>query len=132
MPKIIIQAMTMAGKIVENAKWEVEFPAGLQEGQTVSFNLPIKDPALIGYVGKMQSLDCVIDKEDGGYSVALTCPVRRIRHMVNTKTGTVDTLAIAVPINRLVEGVLTYLLSPSKCDPRFVQAVRGQQAASQP
>lgn len=114
----------MSGKIVEGARWVVDLP-WIQEGHMVSLNLPIKDPALIGYVGKQGSLDCVIDREDDVYNVSLSCRVSRLRHMVNTSTGTTESLAYVTPTNRLVEGVLTYLLQPRACNSKFVTAVRG-------
>lgn len=121
---LIIQAAAMSGKMVEGARWLVDLP-WIQEGHTVSLNIPVKDPALIGYVGRQNSLDCVVDKEDGKYSISLSCKVVRIRHMVSTAAGTTESLAIVSPVNRLAEGVLTYVLTPAKCDPRFVAAVRG-------
>jgi hypothetical protein len=133
MPKLLIQAVTFAGKMIENGKWEVEFPAGLQQDQTISLNLPIKDPALIRYLGKTQSMNCVIDKEDDDrYMVAVACKILRIRHMINTTTKTTESMAMATPEDRTCESVLLYLLAPSKCDPRFIAIVRGQQPAPPP
>ena len=125
MPKLLIQVVDISGSIIENGKWEVEFPAGLQTEQTISVNLPIKDPALIGYIGKLRSLNCVVDKEEDQYMVAVACTVMRIRHMVNTTNKTVESMAIVAPSDRTCECVVRYLLTPTKCDPRFVRIVRG-------
>jgi len=126
MARLIVQATTIAGKMIDVAKWDVEPPPGLQEGQIMSINLKIKDPALIKYIGKQQSLDCAIDKDKDGFYISMACKVARIRHMVNTNDGTVDSLAIIIPVNRVVEASMLYILNPSKCDPKFVQAVRTQ------
>jgi len=126
MPMLVIQAMTTSGKMVEGARWSVDVP-WLQEGHSVSLNVPVKDPALIGYVGKAGSVECVVDKDEGKYSVSLACKVVRLRHMVNVGAGTSESLAIVTPVNRLVEHVLMYIMQPAKCDPRFVALVRGEQ-----
>lgn len=121
---LVIQTMTMSGRIVEGARWVVDLP-WIQEGHTVSLNLPVKDPALIGYVSKQRNLDCVVDREGAAYNISLSCKVLRLRHMVNTSAGTTESLAYITPASRLVESVLTYMLQPAKCDPRFMAAVRG-------
>jgi hypothetical protein len=132
MAKILIQLCMFSGSIIEDAKWSVDFPAMLQESQTVSFSLPIKDAALIGYLGKTQSRNCIVDKEGNDYMVAVACKIIRIRHMVNTLATTAESMAYAVPEDRVCEHVLMYLLSPSKCDPRFIRAVRGAPATAPP
>ena len=133
MSKLLVQAVTFAGKMIENGKWEVDFPAGLQQDQTISLNLPIKDPALIRYLGKQQTINCVIDKDDDDtYMVAVACKILRFRHMLNTATKTVESMALATPEDRTCESVLLYLLAPSKCDPRFIALVRGMQPAVPP
>lgn len=116
--------------MIDNAKWEVDFPIGIQEEQSVSLNLPIRDPALIGYIGKTKSQNCIVDKDDNtSYSVDVACQVLRIRHMVNTKTAGVESMAMLAPKDRLCEHVLLYLLAPKKADPKFVRIVRGEQTA---
>src|SRR5512135_1268617 len=127
MAKVLIQICSLSGAIIDGAKWMVDFPAALQQDQTVSFSLPIKDAALIGYLGKTQSRSCIVDKEGNDYVVAVACKVLRIRHMVNTMSHTAESMAYAVPEDRVSEHVLMYLLMPTKCDPRFVRAVRGGQ-----
>ncbi len=126
MAKLLVQIMTFAGRMIENGKWEVDFPAGLQEEQAMSLNLPIRDQALLRYLGKHQSINCVIDKDDDDqYMVAVACKVVRIRHMINTTSRTTESMAIVTPEDRTCESVLLYLLTPSKCDPRFMALVRG-------
>jgi hypothetical protein len=128
MPKLLVQVVNIAGKSIENGRWEVDFPVGLQQEQTMSLSIPIKDAALIRYLGKQQLKNCVIDKEDDDtYTVAVACKILRIRHMLNTATRAVESMALATPEDRTCEHVLTYLLSPTKCDQRFVAVVRGIQ-----
>jgi hypothetical protein len=133
MPKLMIQAVNFAGKFIENGRWQVDFPAGLQQEQTISLNLPIKDPALIRYLGKQQTMNCVIDKEnDNTYVVSVACKILRIRHMVNTQNSTMESMALATPEDRTCEHVLMYLLSPKNCDQRFIALVRGVQPVQPP
>ena len=133
MSKLLVQLCAFSGKMIENGKWEVDFPTGLQQDQTISLNLPIKDPALIRYLGKQQSMNCVIDKEENGeYMVAVACKILRIRHMLNTVTKTTESMAVAMPDDRTCEHVLTYLLTPTKCDPKFITLVRGMQPVQPP
>jgi hypothetical protein len=126
---IIVQASTLAGKMIEGARWEVEFPSGVQEGHLVALNLPFKDSALNGYLARSPSSDCMVDKNSSGYSVALSLKVTQVRHMVEVVKGEeildVESMAIIIPVNRLVEHVLMYLIAPSKCDQKFVLGVRG-------
>ena len=60
---LMIQAAMTSGKIVDGARWLVDLP-WVQEGQTVSLNIPIKDAALIEYVSKKNNIECIIDKEN--------------------------------------------------------------------
>jgi hypothetical protein len=129
MAKVLIQVCTMAGALIDNGKWMVDFPASLQQDQTVSFSMPIKDAALIGYLGKVQQRSCIVDKEGNDYVVSVSCKVMRIRHMVNTTSHTAESMAYATPEDRLAEHVMLYMLIPSKCDPKFVRVVRGAAAA---
>lgn len=129
MSKLILQAQTISGNLIEGGRWEVEFPAGLQEGQHFSLNLPVTDPHLIRYLSKVSSIDCVLDKDGNKFSVSLSCPIRRVRHMVSTTTGEVESMGILVPINRTIESVLLFVIAPNKCDPRFIRLVRGDQGA---
>lgn len=126
MPNLTIQMITTAGRMIENGKWVIPFPAGFQENQTIAINLPIQDPALIGYLGRAQTLNCAVDKEDDSFTVAVSCSVMRIRHMVNIANKAVETMAMIAPRDRLCEHVLLYLLSPSKCEPKFIRLVRGE------
>ena|SRR5208337_601507 len=130
MAKLLVQVIAFSGKMIENGKWVVDIPAGVQQEQSISLSMPIKDPALIRYLGKQQLMNCVIDKEDDNkYMVSVACKVMRIRHMINTSTQTAESMATVMPEDRTCEHVLTYLLAPKICDPRFVTLVRGQQPA---
>jgi hypothetical protein len=133
MPRLIVQAVTISGKIIDKGRWEVDFPAGLQQDQTMSLNLPVKDPALIKYLGKQQSKNCIIDQEDDDtYMVAVGCKILRIRHMLNATTKTCESMAFATPEDRTCEAVLLYLLQPKDLDPRFIVLVRGIQPVQPP
>ena len=124
--KTVVQLTSFSGKMIEGGKWEVDIQAGLQLEQTISLNLPIKDPALIKYLGKQQSSGCVVDKEeDNTYTVAVACKVMRIRHMIHTLTNKAESMAVIMPEDRTCEHVLMYLLAPNKCDQRFIALVRG-------
>lgn len=129
----IVQICTLAGKIIEGARWEVDFPAGIQEGQTVAVNIPFNDPALNGYLSKSSSSNCLIDKGPSGYNVGLTFQVKQVRHMIETsgeKVVEASSMAIAQPTNRLVENVVLYLLDIARCDQKFVHGIRGDARTS--
>ena len=126
MSKLIVQVVSLSKNIFESGKYEVEFPTNPQIDQTFSLNLPIKDPALIGYIGKQQAINCVIDKEEDNYVVSVACTISIIRHMMNITTKIVESMVIVTPNDRLCESVLYYLLMPNRCDPRFVRLVRGE------
>ena len=128
---VIVQAMTLAGKIIETARWEVSFPAGILVGHSIALNVPTNDSALIGYLSRSQTIDCMVDKTKEGHSIALNCQVKAIRHMVETKVSKADTMALVIPNNRLVEYVLMYLYTPSKVSPQFMRAMRNGETPNQ-
>ena len=123
---IVLQASTLSGKVIENGRWRVTFESGLQENQSIALNLsiPEKEVGLINYLTRSPSTEVMLDKTDEGYNVAVSCRVARIRHMVETKDGSVESMAMLTPANRLAEIVMTYLLAPQLCDPKFVRAVK--------
>lgn len=124
---IILQAVTGSGVVVEGARWEVEFPAGVQEGHSVALSLRVlpKEVHLLNYLSRNTSADAQLDKGPDGISVAVACKISRVRHMVETQDGTVSTMCYVVPVSRLSEHVMTYLLMPAKCDSKFLRMVRG-------
>ena len=122
---LVIQATTISNKIIDGARWEVQSPTYFARGQKVSVELPTKDAQLLGYLSKNMNNDCMLDGTKDHYSVVMACVVNEVRHMVYVASQSADTMVIVLPTNRLVEHVLQYILSPTKCDPRFVRAVRG-------
>lgn len=127
---VLLQASTLSGKVIEEGRWEVDFEAGIQESHSVAVSLPIPDAdaKLVTYLSSASSTDVMLDKTPEGYSVSVACRITRIRHMIDTQAGVAESMAVIVPVNRLAEHVMVYLLAPNKCDPRFVQAIRGNTA----
>jgi hypothetical protein len=125
---LIVQVTTIFTRMnIEGARWEVNMP-WLQEGHSISLDMLVKDPDLIKYVEEKGGNECSIDKEGDKFRVSLSCMVTKIRHMIRVLddgTPSTESLAIVTPANRLVEGVMTYAISPSTCDPKFINAVRG-------
>lgn len=122
-----MQALTIQGSIVEGARWEVDFPAGVQEGHSVALSvlIPPTEVNLLNYLSRSASSDAMLDKGADGISVALSLKVTRVRHMVEAATRRAETMCFVQPVNRLVEHIMTFLYSPAKCDPKFVRMVRG-------
>jgi hypothetical protein len=122
---LIIQAATIGGITLDQARWEVDNITNVREGHPIQISLNTKDPQLIKYISKQDKSDCVVEKEKSGYSVILRCAVKEIRHLVDADAKKLETRVLIIPVNRYVEGVIVYMLHPSKCDPRFIQAIRG-------
>ena len=130
---VIVQAYTLSRKLIEKARWEVEFPGGIQEGQEVAISLPTSDSGIIGYLSKSQSQECMLEKSKDGSNITMSCKVLSVRHMVDISLKAppeTSSMAIVIPMNKLVEYVLTYLVSPIQCDQKFVHAVSGGVRAS--
>lgn len=129
---ILLQAATLAGKVIDEGRWHVEFEAGLQESHSIAISIPIpqEDIKLVTYLNKTPSTDVMVDKTNGGYTVSISCRVTRIRHMVDVQTGLAESMALIVPVNMLAEHVMMYLLAPGRCNSRFVQAIRSNTANS--
>ncbi len=49
--------------------------------------------------------------------------------MLDASDGELESMAVLVPVNRVVENVIIYLTDPSKCDPRFTKIVQSSSAA---
>jgi len=121
---IVLQVTTLQGKTLEGGRWELENVPGLQEGQSFALTFPTKDKQLVAYLLKVQNSDCMVDRDQGEYSVMLSFSVRRIRHMLSTGTSKLDTMAVLTPVNRNVELVMQYLVDPKKVDQKFFKTVR--------
>jgi hypothetical protein len=122
---LIIQAVNLQSKTIEGARWEINSPPGLQTGQSFALSLNTDDKELVSYLSKAKNSECYIDREKGETSIILGFDVKRIRHMFTPKNKYMETLCLIVPTNRVVEQVLTYLITPSKVDSRFIQSMRG-------
>lgn len=128
----IIQVTTIGGKIIEKAKWEVETLANMREGHQLLISMDVSERNLVQFLGKHGGMDCVLEKkdktilngDDEGYYVVVTLQVMKFKHMFDHEKLTLSSMAFAVPINRTVENVVTYLMDQSKCDPRFTQAIQ--------
>jgi hypothetical protein len=129
---IILQAVTLSGEAVEGARWSVSFPAGVQEGHSVAINVPIPaaEVALLNYLSRSQSVDAMLDRDETGVSVALAFKVSRVRHMVEAKAGSVETVCYVSPTNRLVEHVTTFLFMRGKTNAQFLRAMRSSSGSS--
>lgn len=97
-------------------------------------SLPTSDVHVISYVKKQAKQELGLEKDENkgknAHSVILKFVVKEIRHLLDTTTSDMDTMVTLVPVDRVVEGVLTYLLHPEKCDPRWVQVMRGSATAN--
>lgn len=125
----MIQATTISGKIINDARWEVTSLAAFQKGQRITVELPVKDGALVGYLSRIANSECMVDgTSKSNYAAVMSCMVSEVRHMVVIAQSTVDTLVMVQPMNRTVECVLQYILNPSKCDPKFIALIRGNQS----
>lgn len=129
MAKIIVQATNMAGIILDKARWEIDFPVGLSDSQQVAINIVLTDAPMIQYLIRHPSSDCLLDKNKDTYSLALSCRVTQIRHMIEVLSGKANSIAMIAPINRMVEHVLMYIYSVTQCNQQFVRAVRGSMAS---
>jgi hypothetical protein len=120
----IVQVTTISGKMIDNARWEVENITNLKEGHGFQVNWVTKDSNLLSYVGRINNTECSIDRNKNIYSVVLSCLVKQIRHMLDSKEKHIESMAILVPSNRIIENIFIYLASPDKCDPRVIQLIR--------
>lgn len=116
---------------MEGARWEISAPPGLQEGQSFAISLQVKDKELVSYLSKASNSDCYVDIEKGETSVILGFGIKRVRHMLIPATKHMETLCLVSPANRVVEQVLTYILTPGKVDARFLQVIRGAPARTE-
>ena len=119
-----LQVNKLNGSIIENGKWEVKSLSDLAVGHQIQISIDAEDPDLISYISKLQNLNCVVDKVEKKHSVIVTCIVKAFRHMLDPSG--LDSMAIIMPINRTVEEVITYILSPKQCNPKFAALLKRQ------
>jgi hypothetical protein len=121
---VIIQALNLQGKIIEGARWEVDPPPGLQEGQSMAILIRCADKDLENYLTKARGSECYLERDQGKTFVSLSFIVKRIRHMIAPSKRQTDTLCHVVPTNGNVEQILIYLFTPSKISEAFMRAIR--------
>jgi hypothetical protein len=121
----IIQATSLDGKIISAARWEVPNIVNLREGHNFQISILTKDTKLLGYIGKQSGSDIAVDHNQDEYSVILGCVVKQIRHLLETGTKQLESMAVIVPASRVVEGIIIYIMARDKCDPRFVKLIQG-------
>jgi hypothetical protein len=119
-----LQLTKLNGSIIENGKWEVKSLSDLDIGHQIQVSVDAEDSDLISYVSKLQNLSCVVDKADDKHSIIATCVVKAFRHMLDPSG--LDSMAVIVPINRTVEEVMSYVLNPKQCNPKFVALIKQQ------
>ena len=124
----IVQCHTINGKFIDEAKWDVTTLQNLREGQGLQVSLAVEDQKLIEYVANLGKMDCSIerDRKSKRCTVTLTLTVVGFRHMLEPPTKSIESMAVAVPVNRTVENVLLHLLGSSLVDPRFTAALKNQ------
>lgn len=122
---MIVQIQTMSGEQVENARWDVPVPPGLQEGQNFAILLPFEDKELAMYISKVKNSECYTDFDEGKTSAVLSFRVLKIRHMLTLNDSKVETLCYLAPNSRAVEQVMIYILTPGKADKRLVAILKG-------
>lgn len=94
-------------------------------GEVVRVNLPVKEEKLAKYLGKNQTQECTIEKEEEGHSVTLGYIVEKFTHMLDgsSEERKLESMAWLKPMNRGVEAVTAFLLERESCDPKFLAAV---------
>ena len=122
---MIIQIQTISGDTVENAKWNIPIPAGLQEGQSFAILLPFEDKELATYMSKVKNSECYVDVDEKKTSAVLSFRVSRIRHMLTIDDSKIETLCYLTPTHRAVEQIMIYILVPAKADKRLIAAIKG-------
>ena len=120
----IIQVTSLSGQIISAAKWEVQNIINLREGHNFQISILSKDAGLLGYISKQTGGDITVDHHKDVYSVILNCIVKQIRHLLEANTKQLESMAVVMPANRIVENVLIYLMARDKCDPRFIKLVQ--------
>ena len=121
----IIQAISLTGKIVEKARWEVA-PTFLTEGQTIQVNIPIDDADAMKFIATQGKQECSVEREgeERRGSANLTFVIKQVRHMLETEPVGMDTMVTVMPLNRTVDQVMLYIFDSSRCDERFMKAIR--------
>lgn len=122
----IIQANTISGKFVDEARWDVDTIENLREGHTVQVQFPVDDASLAEYLTKLAKMECSIERagKTKKHTVMVTLRVVGFKHMVDTDKKRMDSMAFVVPENRIVENVLLHVLKSSLIDPRFVALLK--------
>lgn len=124
----IIQANTISGKFVDEARWEVETFENLREGQTIQVVLPAKDSNLVEYLAKVGKMECSLERvgKTKRHTVTVMLRIVGFKHMLEPDKGQMESMAFVVPENRIVENVLLHVLRSEHVDQRFEAAIRAK------
>lgn len=120
----ILQAVSISGRIIQTAKWDVKTVENIREGQSLQINIEIEDQPLINYLSKNTMAREILDKDGKQYSVNLKMVVKEFKHMFEIESRDIQSMVLLVPNNRTVEQVLIYLLDRENIDPRFMTALK--------
>jgi len=120
----IIQATTISGGVIEEAKWSIEFNTSPNESHKLSLSFMTNDQSLINYITRSDRRGILLDGDNTeGYSVSIECDINSIKHMIDTGSSTGTTIVIVSASNRTSEQVLLYLIDPSLCSVNFVKTI---------
>lgn len=98
----------------------------MQVGHDVAVCLYTEDKNLLSHVRKQAKTECSVNAENEKSYVVAVFKVNNIRHMIDQSSdgSSFESMYMIVPISRFVEQIVLYLLEPSKCEIKFVEAIR--------
>ncbi len=121
----IVQITTLAGKIVEKARWKLDKVHDMREDQTIQLNAVCHERMLIAYVANKKPSECYVDLQNKSEpQVIMGFKISSVRHMLDAQSGEMDTLISAIPVNRIVEGMMMFIFQRKDCDPKFISMLK--------
>lgn len=120
--KSIIQAVTISGEIIEEARWEMNLVMDLNDKNEIFLNFDTQDLKLMNALKRNNIKGVAIDGEKViGYTISIKCELHKIKYMMNVSDNTTESMIIVTPENRMSEQVLFYLVNKKLCSPNFLK-----------
>jgi predicted amino acid racemase len=122
---VVIQATTISGNVIEEAKWMIDLGVTPINTHEMSLTFESKDQSLINLINNMDRRGIMLDGDtEEGFSITIKCDIANVKHMVDTSNSSCTTLVIVSPSNRTSEQVILYLMNPDLCSQSFLKSVR--------
>lgn len=121
-----LQGYTINGAIIESARWPVDSLQNIHIDDVIHVSLQSSDKELLTWISSKSNRELGVEKpkDSKEYSVILPLRIARFKHLLESNSNTIESMAQVIPTNRDAELILIYILDFKNSDPRFKEIVK--------